>query len=77
VKTAFVTLSEDRAINCQYNAAQDQREQKSKFKIYQVFAHYPSQAQPFPLWQVRLRAMQLSPQALPFLQTLQQAKPFT
>ena len=33
---------------------------------------YPSQAQPLPLWQVFSLEMQLSPQALPLLQTLQQ-----
>lgn len=34
--------------------------------------HYPSHAQPLPLWHVLFRAMQLSPQAFPLLQTLQQ-----
>lgn len=32
---------------------------------------WPLQAQPAPLWQTLSRAMQLSPQAFPFVHTLQ------
>jgi hypothetical protein len=41
-------------------------------KISKLSIYHPSQAQPVPSWQVLVLEIQESPQALPFLQTLQQ-----
>jgi hypothetical protein len=44
-----------------------------RYPLNEQLLTHPLQAHPLPLWHVLSAAMQLSPQAFPFLQTLQQA----